>query len=103
MTSIAAVLVADLHLSDTPPAARSGEPDWRATQAGYLNQVTRLCRRHECPLVIAGDLFDDGWRERRCSPALINLALTYLPDQCYGIPGQHDRMEFILAGKQRIQ
>lgn len=80
----------DLHLSERPPLARSGEKDWPAVQAGYLSQVEKILAYYgNPPLVIAGDVFDDGWRPGRCSPALINFAIQHLP-VAYAIPGQHD-------------
>jgi hypothetical protein len=42
------------------------------------------------PILIAGDVFDDGWRPHRCPPELINWVLGMLPPRCYAIPGQHD-------------
>lgn len=85
----AAVLVSDIHNSDRPPAARAEEPDWMRTQQGYWQQVSKLCFAHDVPLIIAGDVFDDGWRTHRCSPELINMVLRNIP-RAYGIPGQHD-------------
>lgn len=37
-------------------------------------------------------MFDDGWREKKCPPELINFAIKYLkcPYGTYAIPGQHD-------------
>lgn len=58
-------------------------------QAGYLRQVRDLMAEHRCPLIVAGDIFDDGWRPGRCPPALINFALEHLPP-CLAVPGQHD-------------
>lgn len=82
--------IGDLHLSERPPLARSGEKDWLAVQAGYLGQVTKILDHYgNPPLVIAGDVFDDGWRPGRCSPALINFAIQHLP-VAYAVPGQHD-------------
>ena len=85
-SSVVAVCCADLHLSHRAPVARSCEGDWLKIQAGYLQQLDKLCRRYECPLIIAGDLFD------RWNPPseLVNLALSYLPDDCYAVPGNHD-------------
>ena len=46
----------------------------------------------ECPVLIAGDIFD-RWN---ASPELINFAMKYLPSRnldiptCFTIPGQHD-------------
>lgn len=90
LSSVAAIFAADFHFSDRPPAARAAEADWLKTQAGYLKQVRRLCEKYACPLIGAGDWFDDGWRAGRCSPALISMVLRNLPTRTYGIPGQHD-------------
>ncbi len=98
------VLIAssDWHLGIKAPVARSNEKDWYAAQARALDEIGKLKLKHECPLVIAGDLFDDGWRPHRCPPELINFALRQIdgmgisedgyplsPD-IYSIPGQHD-------------
>ncbi len=91
VSPVVAVLGADFHMSDVPPTARSGEEEWLRAQAGYWRQVCRVCSKHgDIPFIGAGDFFDDGWRARRCSPALINMVLRNLPPRCYGIPGQHD-------------
>lgn len=89
-TTVAAVVGADFHASDKPPAARATEVDWLKTQAGYWKQARDLCDAHGVPFLIAGDVFDDGWRQSRCSPALINMVLRNMPRECYGVPGQHD-------------
>lgn len=47
----------------------------------------------EVPLVITGDIFHDGWRERKCSPELINFTIRMmrmLPDNPYVVAGNHD-------------
>lgn len=88
-----AVLVADLHLSLRPPAARSAEPDWLATQAGYLKQLRQIADLSErkasgqltLPVICAGDLFD----KPNPSPELINFAIKHLPAM-HAVPGQHD-------------
>lgn len=83
------VACSDIHLSARPPLARSGEKDWLKTQAGVLDQVTRLCAKHGCPLVIAGDVFD-RWN---APPAVINVAIKAFKKATlgvYAVPGQHD-------------
>lgn len=57
--------------------------------AGYLKQIRNLANLYACPVVCAGDLFDDGWRTHRIPPELINFAITHLPE-LYAVPGQHD-------------
>lgn len=48
---------------------------------------------NECPIIIAGDIFDDGWRPIKCPPELINFVINELgqiKQPIYAIPGQHD-------------
>jgi len=87
-SNVLAVVASDLHLSHTPPVYRSPEPDWYATQLGYLRQVRKLCVDYECPFVVAGDLFDK-WNS---PPELINWTIKNLkmPRGVYAVPGQHD-------------
>lgn len=92
-----AVLCSDLHLSETAPVARSGEPDWYAAMARPLRQFRVLCKKYRVPGVVAGDVFDK-WNPR---PALIAFALKQLPKVCYGIPGQHDLPYHELTGMER--
>lgn len=92
--SVYGISVSDVHLSHKPPVARSSEPDWYASQAGYLRQLKRAsetCNKLAVPvpIIFAGDLFDDGWRPHRCPPELINFAIENVPVM-YGVPGQHD-------------
>lgn len=87
---VVALLVSDLHLSHRAPAFRSDEQDWYAAQARPLAQLRALQEQHQCPVIIAGDIFDDGWRPHRCPAELINFALGELPERCYAVPGQHD-------------
>jgi hypothetical protein len=86
ISDVVAVVCSDMHLSHKPPVARSAEPDWYTAMARTLEQLTILCEKHDCPLIIAGDIFDK-WN----APAqLINFAMEYLPEKVYAIPGQHD-------------
>ena len=82
---IVAVLCADIHLSDKPPAARRGESDWYAAMKRTLDQVSAFADEHQAVVVCAGDVFD-RWNS---SARLINFALKNLPDM-YAVPGQHD-------------
>lgn len=90
---VLAVFCADIHLSHKPPVARAAEPDWYEAQARVLAEVRSICDAHKAPLIIAGDIFDDGWRPHRCPPELINFAIYHFGAHSYGvyaIPGQHD-------------
>lgn len=96
-SEVVLVVASDLHLTLTPPPARAEtQEEWLERQAFYLNQLRLLKNRHRCPLAIAGDIFDDGWRPHRCPPELTNFAIKHLP-QCYAVPGQHDLPHHNLA------
>lgn len=82
---VAAILLADIHLSQTPPVARSAEESWYEAMADPLRQVKDLVDKYQVPVICAGDVFDK-WNS---PPELINFALTQLP-KMYAIPGQHD-------------
>ena len=82
---VIAVLCSDIHLSHTPPVARSTEPDWYAAQGRVLQQLNDIAVQHGVEIICAGDVFD-----RHNPPVeLVNWALKNLP-QMYSIPGQHD-------------
>ena len=80
-----ALFVADLHLSHTPPVARSAEPDWYAAQARPLRQVMELANKLGCVVLCAGDVFD----RYGAQPELVNFAVDHLPEM-WAVPGQHD-------------
>ena len=78
------MLVSDIHLSHTPPIARTAEPDWYKAMARPLKQLRTIAG--DTPVLIAGDIFD-RWN----APAeLINFAIDQLPKNVIAIPGQHD-------------
>lgn len=85
-----AILCSDLHLSHKPPLWRSCEENWYEAMDRQLYQLRELSAGLRVPVIIAGDIFDDGWRPHRCPPELINFAMRALPAACYAIPGQHD-------------
>lgn len=83
--NVIALLCSDIHLSHNAPVARSAEKDWYEAQARPLRQLRQLSGDHNCPIIVAGDIFhrwDSG-------PQLINWAIENLP-HVYAIPGQHD-------------
>ncbi len=83
-----ALLVADIHLSLTPPIWRSNEPDWLEAMRRPLSELTALQTELNIPVLCAGDIFD-RWFGAFQSAELINFAIHYLP-QMYAVPGQHD-------------
>lgn len=85
-TDVIAIVCSDLHLCENAPAARAAEPNWWDAMARPLNEIGKLSRHYDCPILIAGDLFD-RWNPR---PPLINFALATMPRRVYAIPGNHD-------------
>lgn len=85
---VVAVVCSDVHLSHKPPVARSAEPDWYAAMHRPLKKLQEICKKHWCPLLIAGDVFD-RWNS---PPELINFAIEVFGEfpAVYAIPGQHD-------------
>lgn len=82
---VVAILCSDLHLQETPPPARAGEPDWFAAMRRPLDELRELQFKHACPIICAGDIFD----RHDPRPALVNFAIKALP-KMYAVPGQHD-------------
>jgi len=79
-----AILTSDWHLREDTPTCFIG--DWNQEQWKAVEQVRALQAEHDCPVIHAGDLFDN-WKP---SPGLISQALYFLPEQFYTIYGQHD-------------
>jgi DNA repair exonuclease SbcCD nuclease subunit len=82
---VLAVCCSDIHLSHRPPLFRSAEPDWYAAMARTLDELSLFGTMYNCPIVVAGDIFDK-WNP---PPELINFAIKHLP-KCFAVPGQHD-------------
>jgi len=85
--NVIAVLCADLHFRHTPPLCRATEPDWYAAMERAFEPIFLASRRHNVPIICAGDIF-----HRWNPPAqLINLVLELFSDlNILAIPGQHD-------------
>ncbi len=82
---VAAILLADIHLSLNPPVWRSAEPNWFEAMKRPILEVKALQEKYNCPIIAAGDIFNTWYSP----PEVINFALEYLP-YMYAIPGQHD-------------
>lgn len=91
MNPIAAIAFSDIHLTHSPPAARSTEEDWYGVMGRYLDQVkevhSQACWNSQVPIpiIVAGDIFD----KPNQPVELINWTIDHFP-HCYAIPGQHD-------------
>lgn len=98
MNHVLAIATADVHLSLIPPTARSAELNWLECMDRQWREVKALQRQHSptmgepLPVLIAGDIFDDGYKRdgSAVAPELINLAIGMLPDRIYAVYGNHD-------------
>jgi len=82
---VVAIICSDIHLSHTPPIARSAEPDWYEAQGNVLSQLREIQEEHKVPILCAGDVFD----KYNPPPELINWAIDHLPHM-WSVAGQHD-------------
>lgn len=78
------IFTADWHIRDSTPESRTD--DFVSAMTTKLQYIKELQEEHECPVLIAGDVFDH-WKP---SPKLISYALENMPDNVYAIPGNHD-------------
>ena len=79
------ILSADWHLREDQPECRT-DNYWEA-QTRAVDYVRQICEKFDCPLCIAGDLFD-GWNP---SHYLTGWTLRNLPRvPIYTVAGQHD-------------
>lgn len=83
MKKVDAILCADIHLRDDQPECWQTSY-WKA-QAKAVKFLRQLKKEHDCPIVIAGDVFHH-WK---ASPYLLGWAIKRLP-KIYAICGQHD-------------
>jgi len=87
MPEKAAILCSDLHMSHSPPLARSGEPDWYEAMARPLRELCDLADDSlGLPVLCGGDVFEK-WN---CPPKLITFVMRELPDNFNSVMGQHD-------------
>jgi len=56
MKNVDAILTSDWHIRDTPPEAWKG--DYLKAQSEAVKFVSDLQEEHDCPVLIAGDIFD---------------------------------------------
>lgn len=82
--SVDAILTADWHLRESTPRCRTD--DFEEAQWGKVEQVARLQKKHDCPVLHAGDLFHH-WKP---SPRLLSQASQRLPLNFHSIYGNHD-------------
>jgi len=81
------IAIGDVHLCEKSPICR--KDDVRVTQLSKLRQVVDLCNKHQCPLYIAGDLYD-AWDIGFKLVNEVNLVLSQCQYPIYFVAGNHD-------------
>lgn len=78
------ILAADIHLREDTPVCRTD--DYLEAQKKKLLELRHLQEEHNCPIIVAGDLF------HKWNPSLyfLSWSIQNLPDNLWMIPGQHD-------------
>lgn len=79
-----AILTGDWHLQEKQSVARK-DNFWN-TQWEKVSFISELQKKHDCPVLHSGDLFDN-WKP---SPMLLARTLDEIPVQFYTIFGNHD-------------
>lgn len=79
-----AILTADWHIRSSSPICRTD--DFERAQFRKIRFIKKLQKKHNCPVLCAGDLFDH-WKP---SPELLSKTMRYLPDNMICIAGNHD-------------
>ena len=78
------ILMSDVHLRESTPVGR--KDNYQLAQWSKMDEIYQLQKRYECPVLNAGDLFDQ-WKP---SPNLLSKASEHLPEQFITVYGQHD-------------
>jgi predicted phosphodiesterase len=82
--TVTAILTSDWHLREDTPTCFIG--NFQKEQWDAVDFISELQKRHNCPVVHAGDLFHT-WKS---SPWLLRETMKHLPKMFGTIYGQHD-------------
>lgn len=86
-----AIITGDIHLREDTPVCRTD--DFISEQSRKIKWLDALQRKHNCPILDAGDLF----AKSKPSHFLTQWAIRNLPDQFHTVPGNHDLPSHNLA------
>lgn len=89
------ILTADWHLREDTPVCRT-DNFWEA-QWKKVDFVSELQKKHDCPVLHAGDLFDH-WKP---SPYLLSKTIEHLPKEFYTVYGNHDLPQNTIELKEK--
>lgn len=93
-----AILAADLHIRADIPLCRTD--DYLKAQWHKLNFIFELCRKNDCPLLVAGDIGNKSQWPNWLLETVINIIEVY-DINIIVIPGQHDLPEHRLENWQK--
>ncbi len=79
-----AIICSDIHLTLKQP--KSWTTDYLKAQDEAFKHIRRLQKKHNCPVIVPGDLFDK-WN---CSHELVAWCFDNLPKEIVCIAGNHD-------------
>ncbi|KKN18264.1 hypothetical protein LCGC14_0957530 [marine sediment metagenome] len=87
MSKPSLILTADWHIRGDAPVCRTD--DYLSAQLNKIQQITHLSRKHDCAIVIAGDIgHRPFWSNKLLNTIISNLRTCNSP--ILVIPGQHD-------------
>ena len=78
------IISADWHIREDQPVCRVD--NFIKAQTKKWAFIKWLQEEHECPIIVAGDIFNH-WKP---SPKLLSWAFENIPDYVIAIPGNHD-------------
>lgn len=82
------ILTADWHLRDDQPVCRTD--DYFQTQNIKLNFILQLKHIYNCPVLIAGDLFNKDKSSKELEIYFLHICSDYDFKNILALPGQHD-------------
>ena len=85
------VHAADLHISGTVPRCRL-DTDWSQTQRAMVAFLVATANKHQCPLVLCGDIFD----KPRVATECVVFTIQELRKAAHGVyllAGNHDLLQ----------
>jgi len=92
-----AILCADIHLYEESATPVCRLDNFEETQWRKLDWLSDLQKKHNCPVIHSGDLFD-FWKP---SPELISKTIEHLPNRFMTVYGNHDLPQHNIELKQK--
>ena len=84
MQTADAIITADWHLRESSPRCRTD--NYLDAQASKLKFLSNLQKKHKCPIIDAGDMFD----RYNNSIFFLSWVMKNIPNRVLTIPGNHD-------------